>query len=232
MEPSRLSADMMFGNRRHFRELLTKSEEGIASNILADRLKRLVEQAIISRSDDPTHKQKAIYSLTEQGIALLPVLAQMAAWGNRYLPVTEELSIRAELLEQGGPRLWAEFMEELRAIHLGTEPRRRTRPVGRRAPAGGLRGGGGETRRKINRHCLYAGSACVTPPPSRPVSPLYRNHQLEGRRRSSACRRTALNSRFIMSESRRVLHHLGVDPVALSPRLVGDVGETRPPHRP
>ena len=38
--------DMMFGNRRHFRELLTRSEEGIASNILADRLKRLVEQGI------------------------------------------------------------------------------------------------------------------------------------------------------------------------------------------
>ena len=35
--------DMMFGNRRHFRELLTKSEEGISSNILADRLKTLLE---------------------------------------------------------------------------------------------------------------------------------------------------------------------------------------------
>ena len=128
--------DMMFGNRRHFRELLTRSEEGIASNILADRLKRLVEQGIVSRSDDPTHKQKAIYSLTEQGIALLPVLAQMAAWGNRYLPVTEELSIRAELLERGGPKLWAEFMDELSTIHLGTEPRRRRGPtVGARLQA-------------------------------------------------------------------------------------------------
>jgi DNA-binding HxlR family transcriptional regulator len=128
--------DMMFGNRRHFRELLTKSEEGIASNILADRLKRLVEQAIISRADDPTHKQKAIYSLTERGIALLPVLAQVAAWGNRYLPVTEELSIRAELLEQGGPRLWAEFMEELREIHLGIKARSRRGPsVGARLQA-------------------------------------------------------------------------------------------------
>ena len=36
--------DIMFGNRRHFRELLAASEEGIASNILADRLKRLVER--------------------------------------------------------------------------------------------------------------------------------------------------------------------------------------------
>src|SRR5215468_1374426 len=73
--------DIMFGNRRHFRELLNGSEEGIASNILADRLKTLVEQGIVTRADDPTHKQKAIYSLTEKGIALLPVLAQMAAWG-------------------------------------------------------------------------------------------------------------------------------------------------------
>ncbi|HSX75557.1 MAG TPA: helix-turn-helix domain-containing protein, partial [Shinella sp.] len=40
--------DMMFGNRRHFRELLTKSEEGIASNILADRLRRLVDEGLVS----------------------------------------------------------------------------------------------------------------------------------------------------------------------------------------
>ena len=48
--------DMMFGNRRHFRELLTKSEEGISSNILADRLKTLLEQGIITLDDDPSHK--------------------------------------------------------------------------------------------------------------------------------------------------------------------------------
>src|SRR3954466_15716052 len=83
--------DMIFGNRRHFRELLTRSQEGIASNILADRLKRLVEQGIISKSDDPTHKQKGIYRLTEQGIELLPILAQMSVWGRKYLPVSEEL---------------------------------------------------------------------------------------------------------------------------------------------
>src|SRR5450756_3187593 len=77
--------DMMFGNRRHFRELLNKSEEGISSNILSDRLKTLLDEGIISRADDPTHKQKGIYSLTEQGIELLPILAQMAAWGYKYL---------------------------------------------------------------------------------------------------------------------------------------------------
>jgi DNA-binding HxlR family transcriptional regulator len=52
--------DMMFGNRRHFRELLNKSEEGISSNILSDRLKTLLDEGIITRADDPTHKQKGI----------------------------------------------------------------------------------------------------------------------------------------------------------------------------
>ena len=48
--------DMIFGNRRHFRELLTRSEEGISSNILADRLKTLVEEGIMTKRDDPTHR--------------------------------------------------------------------------------------------------------------------------------------------------------------------------------
>jgi DNA-binding HxlR family transcriptional regulator len=115
--------DMMFGNRRHFRELQSRSEEGIASNILADRLRRLTAMGMITRGDDPTHKQKAIYSLTEKAIQLVPVFAQLGAWGRRHLPVSPELSIRAELLEDGGPAMWDRFMDELRVMHLGA-PRR------------------------------------------------------------------------------------------------------------
>ena len=111
--------DMMFCNRRHFREILSRSEEGIASNILADRLKRLVEQGLLTRTGDPSHKQKALYSLTEMGIQLVPVFAAMGAWGRRFLAVSEELSIRAELLENGGPDMWDAFMQELRHLHLG-----------------------------------------------------------------------------------------------------------------
>lgn len=111
--------DMMFGNRRHFRELQARSMEGIASNILADRLKRLVEAGLISRTDDPTHKQKAIYSLTEKAIQLVPLFAEMGAWGRRHLPVAPELAVRAELLEKGGPPMWEAYMDELRAEHLG-----------------------------------------------------------------------------------------------------------------
>jgi DNA-binding HxlR family transcriptional regulator len=110
--------DLMFGNRRHYRELLTQSEEGIASNILADRLKRLMQAGLISRRDDPSHKQKGVYSLTEPAIQLVPLLAQMGAWGRRHTPASEELSIRAQLLEEGGPPMWEAFMAELRRLHL------------------------------------------------------------------------------------------------------------------
>ena len=113
--------DIIFGGKRHFRELL-RSEEGIATNILSDRLKTLVGLGMLTKADDPSHKQKAIYSLTEPAIELVPIMAHLGAWGRRWLPVTEELSIRAELLEEGGDAMWAQFMDELREEHLGVSP--------------------------------------------------------------------------------------------------------------
>ena len=109
--------DIIFVDRRHFRELLTKSMEGIASNMLADRLQRLIEQGIIVKSDDTSHKQKVIYSLTEKGIGLLPLLMEMVAWGHQHLP-DSRLRGLAQVLDKGGPKLWAEFMAELRETHL------------------------------------------------------------------------------------------------------------------
>lgn len=117
--------DMIFGGKRHFRELL-RSQEGISSNILADRMKMLVDLGMLTKSDDPTHKQKAIYSLTEPAIELVPIMAHLGAWGRKWLPVTEELSIRAELMENGGQEMWDQFMAELREEHLG-EPARGAR---------------------------------------------------------------------------------------------------------
>ncbi|MGE3989181.1 winged helix-turn-helix transcriptional regulator, partial [Pseudorhodoplanes sp.] len=85
-------------------------------------------QGIVTRTDDPAHKQKGVYSLTEKGIELLPILAQMAGWGRKYLPVTEELGIRAQLLRDGGPKMWDALMDELREVHLGQRKRRRDGP--------------------------------------------------------------------------------------------------------
>jgi DNA-binding HxlR family transcriptional regulator len=118
--------DMMFGGKRHFRELL-RSDEGISPNILADRLKMLVEQEILTKKDDPSHKQKAIYSLTEKGIALLPIVVQIGAWGSKYVPAAKKLDARARVIvrkiQEGGPPVWDTMMDELRAAHLGRTAR-------------------------------------------------------------------------------------------------------------
>jgi DNA-binding HxlR family transcriptional regulator len=127
--------DMMFGNRRHFRELQAKSEEGIASNILANRLKRLTHLGLITRADDPAHSQKGIYSLTEMAIDLVPLLVEMGAWGRRHLPVSRELSVRAQVLEEGGPKLWRAFQDELRSAHLGAPKRGKAPSVSARLQA-------------------------------------------------------------------------------------------------
>lgn len=68
--------------RRHFRELL-RQVDGIASNILSERLRHLTELGLVSKHADPAHKQKAVYQLTARGAALAPVLEQLTAWGGR-----------------------------------------------------------------------------------------------------------------------------------------------------
>jgi DNA-binding HxlR family transcriptional regulator len=117
--------DIALGDRRHFRELLTQSIEGIPANMLSDRLKSLMAHGLVTKADDPSHKQKSIYSLTEQGIELLPVLAQMAIWGRKYLPASPEDDARAKMLEDGGPKFWAALMRDLRKRHLGQGTRSR-----------------------------------------------------------------------------------------------------------
>ena len=109
--------DLMFASKRHYRELL-RSDEGISSNILAERLARLVDVGVLSRTDDPNHKQKAIYSLTSMGIDLLPIVAQLGIWGRKYLPVTPETGAQAKQLEKGGAALLRKIQAELRRQHL------------------------------------------------------------------------------------------------------------------
>lgn len=113
--------DLMFAGKRHFRELL-QSDEHISSNILADRLARLVEHGLLTKADDPTHKQKAIYSLTEKAIALLPVIVQIGAWASRWVPDAKKLDAPSRKflreLQEAGPRDWAKRQDELRAEHL------------------------------------------------------------------------------------------------------------------
>lgn len=109
--------DIVFGGRRHFRELLAKNDEGIASNILASRLRSLVDEGLLTR-DDATRGQRATYSLTEAGIQTVPVMVSLGSWGMRHRATTPELTVRARLLAES-PDLVDDLMDELREIHLG-----------------------------------------------------------------------------------------------------------------
>lgn len=111
--------DIMFGNSRTYGELHSRSLEGIATNILASRLKRLSDEGLLTAAAHPAHRQRIVYSLTEMAIALVPVFVQLGSWGRTYLPVDPVYAARAVALEEGGPDMWHALMVELRHLHLG-----------------------------------------------------------------------------------------------------------------
>jgi DNA-binding HxlR family transcriptional regulator len=71
--------DIIFGNRRHFRELLTQSEEGIASNILSARLKELVEAELLTRGPCAVRKLVA----AGQAAYLYSLMTPPSTWVRR-----------------------------------------------------------------------------------------------------------------------------------------------------
>jgi len=75
--------DLMFKGKHFYGEFLL-SEEGIATNILSDRLSLLESNGLISKSIDPSHKQKIIYRLTRKGIDLVPLLVEVIMWSAKY----------------------------------------------------------------------------------------------------------------------------------------------------
>lgn len=71
--------DMMLRGFRYYKEFL-QSYEGIATNILADRLRKLIAHGIITTEPDPSDGRKLIYLLTAKGIDLAPILTEMVLW--------------------------------------------------------------------------------------------------------------------------------------------------------
>ena len=71
-----------FNGLAHFEEFQAGLD--IARNILSDRLGKLVAGGILERSPDASDKRKVIYSLTDKGRALLPVLVALRQWGEEW----------------------------------------------------------------------------------------------------------------------------------------------------
>lgn len=75
--------DLMFKDRRTYNEFL-QAGEGIASNILADRLRRLEAAGIVDKRSDPSDARRFIYRLSAKGIDLAPVLVELVIWSARH----------------------------------------------------------------------------------------------------------------------------------------------------
>ena len=101
-----LIRDIVYFGKKTYGEFLA-SEEGMATNILASRLARLEEQGILVKRPSAQDKRKEEYALTEKGLDLIPVLAEMANWSAEYDPQT------------GAPAAWIALMKADREKMIG-----------------------------------------------------------------------------------------------------------------
>lgn len=79
--------DLLIMGRETYGQLL-EADEGIATNILADRLKELEAAGILTKSRDPDNRRRYLYRLTEKGADLAPVMLELIRWSGKYDPNT------------------------------------------------------------------------------------------------------------------------------------------------
>ncbi|WP_333820101.1 winged helix-turn-helix transcriptional regulator [Ohtaekwangia sp.] len=105
--------DLMFKKECTYGDFL-KSDEKIATNILAARLQVLEENKIIEKLDHPDSKAKVLYKLTHKGIDLLPLMIEINLWAEKYYPIPDD---RKALLEEvkkdkdGFIKVWTKRLE-------------------------------------------------------------------------------------------------------------------------
>ena len=108
--------DLMFEGRRSYNEFL-HAGEGIATNILAARLAKLESGRIIAKHKDSDCGGRSIYSLTQKGLDLLPIMLAMIDWAERWDADTEVPKKLIVKLRKNPAGLQAEILDRLR-----TEP--------------------------------------------------------------------------------------------------------------
>ena len=91
--------DLLFAKECTYGDFL-KSTEGIATNILANRLVTLEENKIIVKLEHPTSKAKVLYRLTKKGIDLLPVLIEIHLWFDKYGTIPEDKREMFEIVKK------------------------------------------------------------------------------------------------------------------------------------
>jgi len=79
--------DLLFLGKRQYGEFM-QSDEGIPTNILADRLKRLEETGLLTKEPYQSNPVRHQYRLTRKGAKLFPVLREIIRWANKHIPGT------------------------------------------------------------------------------------------------------------------------------------------------
>jgi len=106
--------DLVLRGKTRYQELLA-SEEGISTNILANRLVRLEKRGLIAKSNDSGDKRRFRYSPTQKGLDLLPAIAELARWSAKYHPHTDQTNPYLKRLRTDAKG----FKEELRSRFTG-----------------------------------------------------------------------------------------------------------------
>ncbi len=104
--------DIMMNGKNTYNEFL-KSNEKIATNVLADRLSMLEKSDIISKEEHPESKAKIYYKLTKKGIRLLPVLIELILWADEYLPVSSAAITYGYALKKDKEKITKQMMRTL-----------------------------------------------------------------------------------------------------------------------
>ncbi|WP_273211828.1 winged helix-turn-helix transcriptional regulator [Runella zeae] len=105
--------DLMFFKKCTYKDFLN-SAEGIATNILASRLKGLEENGIIEKSAHPDSKAKILYRLTSKGVDLLPIIMEIYVWSDKYLTMPEDIKEMIKEAKKDKDKFLRQLMEELK----------------------------------------------------------------------------------------------------------------------
>lgn len=107
--------DLLFKRRRRFNEFLDAGE-GIASNVLAERLTRLSSEGVVVAQADADDGRVKLYSLTEKGLDLAPLLVEMILWSAAH----DGKSAADQIFVRRARKDRKVLLEEIRAANRGS----------------------------------------------------------------------------------------------------------------
>lgn len=107
--------DLMFKKECTYGDFL-KSEEKIATNILASRLQTLEENGVIDKLEHPDSKAKVLYRLTQKGIDLLPLMIEINLWAEKYSVLPAERKAMLKEVKKDKEAFIKTWMKELKKV--------------------------------------------------------------------------------------------------------------------